>query len=358
MSGAGFEPTLSIRYGRWLRCLPSYSNLISHDALFRHPGRMRNRYLEPRRIEFLVTYLCNGRCIHCYAPKQKEGYPRHIDASLAADIVENVGCVYDVESVMTFGGEPMLFPEVVYSIHREATRQEVSKRELITNGCWSDDVQVVREVAKGLKDCGVNQIYFSVDSFHQEHIPIGSVRASIESCLEAGIDDLALNPCWLVSEDDDNEYNRETRKILDELSGLSVRVSGGNMVEPSGLALVNLKEYLPPRVKVPPGSCGDMPYTEPLNNLSCISVEPDGRVAVCDGFYLGDASESDVLRLIEGYDPFDVPEMRAIIDGGVEGLASLARARGVEPDPEGYYSVCHMCTDLRGRLRTRYKSRT
>ncbi|MFB0557902.1 MAG: radical SAM protein [Candidatus Bathyarchaeia archaeon] len=317
---------------------------------------MNNGYLEPRRIEFLVTYLCNGRCIHCYAPKQMEGYPLHIDASLAVDIVENVGRVFDVESVMTFGGEPMLFPEVVYSIHREATRQVVSSRELITNGYWSDDIRVVKEIADGLEDCGVNQIYFSVDAFHQEHIPVGKVRAAIESCLDAGIEGLALNPCWLVSEDDDNEYNRETRFILDELSGLSVRVSGGNVVEPSGLALVNLKEFLPPRERLPPGKCGDMPHTEPLDHVSCISVEPDGKVAVCDELYLGDASESDILRLIVGYDPFEVPEMRAVIEDGMEGLASLARARGVEPYPEGYYSVCQMCSDLRRRLGTRDKS--
>jgi len=317
---------------------------------------MRNRYLEPRRVEFSVTYLCNGRCIHCYAPKQKEGYPLHIDASLAVGIVENVGRVFNVESVMTFGGEPMLFPEVVYSIHREATRQEVSRRELITNGYWSDDIRVVKEIANGLKNCGVNQIHFSVDVFHQEHIPLGNVRAAIESCLEAGIEDLSLNPCWLVSEDDDNEYNQETRSILDELSGLSVRVSEGNTVEPSGLALVNLKEFLPPRERLPLGRCGDMPYTEPLDHVSCISVEPDGRVAVCDEFYLGDASESDILRLIEGYNPFDVPEMRVIIEDGVKGLASLAATRGVEPDHKGYYSVCQMCLDLRRRLRTSYGS--
>ena len=317
---------------------------------------MKNRYLEPRRIEFLITYLCNGSCIHCYSTKQSDGHPLHIDSPLAVDIVEKVGRVFDVESVMTFGGEPMLFPEVVYSIHREATRQEVPSRALITNGCWSDDIRVVREIADGLEDCGVNQISFSVDAFHQEHIPIGRVRAAIESCLESGIEDLALNPCWLVSEEDDNEYNRRTRSILDELSGLPVRVSGGNVVEPSGLALTNLGEFLPPRKSLPAGRCGDMPYTEPLDHVSCLSVEPDGRVAICDGLYLGDASESDILRLIEGYDPFEVPEMRAIIEGGVEGLASLATAKGVMPDPEGYYSVCHMCTDLRWRLETRSNS--
>jgi MoaA/NifB/PqqE/SkfB family radical SAM enzyme len=317
---------------------------------------MANRYLEPRRIEFLVTYLCNGRCRHCYAPKQEYGYPRHVDVSLAVDIVRKVSRNFDVDSVMTFGGEPMLFPEVVYSIHREVTKQGVPQRELITNGYWSKSIWETREIAHELDESGVNQIYFSVDAFHQEHIPIGKVRVAIESCLETGIEYLALNPCWLVSEEEDNEYNRETRSIIEELGELPVRVSEGNIVEPAGLALVNLKEFLPQREKVPSGTCGDVPYTEPLNKVSCISVEPDGRVAVCKEFYLGDASKSEILRLIEGYDPFEVPEMRAIIEGGVEGLASLARSRGVEPDPEGYYSVCHMCIDLRRRLRTRYKS--
>ena len=311
---------------------------------------MIKRFLEPRRIEFPVTYLCNGRCRHCYAPKHVDGYPRHVDASLAVDVVRKVSRSFDVDSVMTFGGEPMLFPEVVCSIHREATAQGVPRRELITNGYWSRSDRETRNAAHELHESGVNQIHFSVDAFHQEHIPIGRVRVAIESCLEAGIEDLALNPCWLVSEEEDNEYNRETRSILEELQGLNVRVSEGNFVEPAGLALLNLKAFLPPRVKAPSGACGDMPHTEPLDSVSCISVEPDGKVAVCDGLYVGDASKSDVLRLIDSYDPFGVPVMRALIEDGVEGLASLAGKRGVEPDPLGYRSVCHMCTDLRRRL--------
>ena len=143
---------------------------------------------------------------------------------------------------------------------------------------------------------------------------------------------------------------------METLKDLPIESSEGNNVQPEGRATVWLKDFLPSKTKMPKGKCGDMPYTEPLDHVSCISVEPDGRVAVCDEFYLGDASESDILRLIEGYDPFDVPEMRVIIEDGVKGLASLAETRGVEPDHKGYYSVCQMCLDLRRRLRTRYGS--
>jgi len=311
---------------------------------------VNGKYLVPKRIEFLVTYLCNGYCRHCYAPKLTVGYPQHIDESLAVKIVDEVGHQYEVESVMTFGGEPMLFPEIVYSIHEKASNLGIPSRELITNGYWSREVEEIEDTAGNLAECGVNSIYFSVDAFHQEHIPINIVRDSIESSIEAGIEDVALNPCWLVSEDDDNQYNRETRRILEELRELPVRVSGG-IVEPKGLALEYLREFLPPKVSLPKGCCSDIPFSESLDALSSISIEPDGRVAICDDFYLGDASETSVPHLISTFNPFKTPEMKAIIEDGMEGLVDLAKGRGVNPDPEGYYSICHMCTDLRKRMK-------
>jgi hypothetical protein len=314
---------------------------------------MDNRYLDPRRIEFLVTFLCNGSCRHCYAPKQEAGYPKHIDESFAVEIVGKVGSEYDVESVMTFGGEPMLFPGIVCSIHGEAAGLGIPRREVITNGFWSRSVGETSEIAKELAEAGVNSLHFSVDAFHQEHIPLGAVREAVESCLEAGIEDVALNPCWLVSEDDGNEFNRETRSVLEELGALPVRISSGNIVEPDGLALLNLREYMPPRVRAPTGRCGDMPYTEPLESVRSISVEPDGKVAVCNDLYIGDASETDIVRIVEGYDPFEIPAAKALIAGGVDGLVEWARAEGVDPDPEGYYTICHMCTDIRKRVNAR-----
>jgi len=308
-----------------------------------------NRYLGVRRIEFLVTYLCSGKCAHCYAPKHREGFPEHVSKSLAVSIVRKVSPKHDVDSVMTFGGEPLLFPEITCSIHKEANRSRIHRREVITNGYWSNDIRKIRRIAKNLAGCGVNDLHVSVDAFHQEHIPLNIVEKTVESCLEMGIEDIAWNPCWVISQDDDNMYNRKTKSILKELQDLPVRVSEGNILEPDGLALINLREFLPKKERMPIGKCGDMPYTGPLDSVKSISVEPEGKIAVCNDFHIGNASETDIIDILENYDPFEIPEMRAIVENGMRGLVDWAKKKGIEPDPTGYHSVCHMCVDLRKR---------
>ena len=307
-----------------------------------------NKYLAVKRIEFLVTYLCSGKCRHCYATKHREGFPEHIDNSLAVDIVGEVSKTHDVESVMTFGGEPLLFPEIVCSIHKMALESGIPSREVITNGYWSNDIKKIKRTAENLAESGVNDIHVSVDAFHQEHIPLNIVRKAVESCLEAGVEDIVWNPCWVISEDDDNRYNQKTKSILKELKDLH-RVSKGNNLEPDGLALINLTEFLPKRKKMPAGKCGDIPYTEPLDHVTSISVEPDGKIAVCNDFHIGNASKTDIMDLLENYDPYEIPEMKAIIENGMKGLLDWAMKKGVTPDPAGYYSICQMCTDLRKR---------
>ena len=310
-----------------------------------------NSYLKIRRIEFLVTYLCNGKCVHCYATKYREGLPKHIDKTLAIDIVKKVSKNYDVESVMTFGGEPLLFPEIVYSIHKEATQSGIPKREIITNGYWSKDMEKIRRIARNLAECGVNDVHVSVDAFHQEHIPLKIVRKVVEACLEVGIEDIAWNPCWVISQEDDNMYNRKTKSVLKELNDLPVRLSKGNILEPKGLSLINLSVFLPQKEKIPVGECGDIPFTEPLDSLTSISIEPDGRVAVCYDFHIGNAHKKDILDILENYNPYKIPEMKAIIEKGMNGLVEWAKKKGVKSNPIGYYSICHMCTDLRRRAR-------
>jgi hypothetical protein len=70
-------------------------------------------------------------------------------------------------------------------------------------------------------------------------------------------------------------------------------------------------------------------------------------IAVCNDFHIGNASETDIIDILENYNPFEIPEMKAIIENGMRGLVNWAERKGVKPDPAGYYSICHMCTDLR-----------
>lgn len=311
-----------------------------------------NRYLPVNRIEFAITYLCNSECRHCQLGEEEErkNFPSHIDKDIAVEIVRKVGKKYNPKSIMTFGGEPLLYPEIVYAIHKEAMNVGIPVRDVITNGFWSRKKEEIQEIAEKLVKSGVNEATISVDCFHQEFIPLDIVKKAAESLLKAGITRISWNPCWVVSKDHDNPYNRKTKAILEQLKDLPIEEGEGNIARPEGRAIKWLKDFLPPRTKTSKGKCGDVPYTEELDLVKTICVEPDGRIAICKDLYIGNAFETGIIDIIENYDPFRIPEAKAIIENGMEGLINWARTKDVEPDSAGYYNFCHVCTDIRRRV--------
>jgi len=312
-----------------------------------------NRYLTVNRIEFAITYLCNSKCKHCQLGEERERkrFPSHINKDSAVKIVRKLGKEYNPESVMTFGGEPLLYPEIVYAVHEEAMKAGIPVRDVITNGFWSRKMGEIQAIANNLAKSGVNEVSISVDVFHQEFVPLEIVKKAAESLWKTGIRRTSWNPCWVISRDHDNPYNQKTKAILEELKGDSqIEESSGNVAQPEGRALSWLKDFLPQKTKTPKEKCGEMPYTEKLDSVKTVCVEPDGRVAVCKELYIGNVYEKDIINIIKEYDPFSIPEAKAIVEGGVEGLTNWAKTKGVKPDPQGYYNVCHMCTDIRKRV--------
>ena len=231
------------------------------------------KYLVVDRIEFVVTYLCNSRCAHCQLAEEDRTrkQPTNIDKKKSVEIVRKICRTRVPKSIMTFGGEPLLYPEIVCAIHSQAKKEGIPLREIITNGLWSTKTEKINEIAHKLAKSGVNVVSISVDCFHQKFVPLKIVKKAAESAVEAGIERVCWNPCWVVSKNHENEYNRRTRTILQKLRSLNVEESKGNNVQPRGRALSSLAEFLPPRTPVPKGKCGDIPYTEPLdqcqNNL-------------------------------------------------------------------------------------------
>ena len=176
-----------------------------------------NVYLKNlERIEFIVTMACTGRCIHCSEGSHVSGGV-HIDGEAAAKAIADVCGKYDIRSLMTFGGEPLLCPETVCMIHRAARAAGIPQRDVITNGFFSRNPERIKEVAEMLAESGVSRILLSVDAFHQETIPLGPVKRFAECAVSAGIC-TELSPAWLVSRDDDNPYNIRTRELLGEFA--------------------------------------------------------------------------------------------------------------------------------------------
>ena len=248
-----------------------------------------NKYLKNlNKIEFVVTNACTGRCKHC-SEGDHELCSERIDPKVAANAVRRVASVYSIKTVMAFGGEPLLHTDAVYAIMNAAKECNVPRRQLITNGYFSKDENQMREVARCLYACGVNDLLLSVDAFHQETIPLDTVKKFAEILCEHSIP-IRLSPAWLVSAEDENEYNLKTRKILGSFEGMDVTLGDGNVVFPEGNALKYLGEYFTDERP-------ENPYVEDARDVRCLSFLPNGDVLG------GNVCREDILEIIRNYTP-------------------------------------------------------
>lgn len=303
-----------------------------------------NPYLRLNRLEFILTNHCSGRCRHCSVGGSHTGRTHHVPQNAAVKAVRFLAENYPMDSVMTFGGEPLLYPEVTCAIHRAAMEAGVPKRQLITNGFFSRDEGRIREVAKMLAEAGVNDVLLSVDAFHQETIPLEPVRLFALALKENGMERLRWSPAWVVNEAFDCPENARTREILGSLADTGVPVHSGNDIFLAGNAIDHLAAYYPPPCLDMADCCGSMPYTEPLTEQTSLSLEANGDVSVC-GFIIGNVTEEPLEKILSRYDPFAHEGMRAAMDG-VPGLLALAERRGVAVDLTRCWSVCDLCRQV------------
>ncbi len=242
-----------------------------------------NKYLKNlNRIEFVVTMACTGKCKHCSEGEHKNS-GESIHKVLAANAVCKIAQEYNIESVMTFGGEPLLCWETVYEIHKVAKEMNIPKRQLITNGYFSKDFDKIKLVAQKIIECGVNEILLSVDAFHQETIPLKYVKAFAEAIKETDIK-LQVHPAWLVNPEDDNPYNNITREILNEFNKMGIGTSEGNVIFPSGNALKYLSEYFDLSEE------NKSPYWEDPTDVRAICFSANGDI-LDSNIYKQDISE-------------------------------------------------------------------
>lgn len=251
-----------------------------------------NPYLKNlNRIEFVVTLACTGRCRHC-SQGEHGNVGRRLDADAAALAVRRIAENYRIESVMTFGGEPLLYPEVVCSIHAAAGKMQIPKRQLITNGYFSRETGKIEAVAAALSESGVNNILLSVDAFHQESIPLEYVKHFAGAVKDTGCR-LRTQPAWLVSREGDNPYNRRTREILEEFAAMGIKENDGNVIFSEGNALKYLKEYFEPGREI------RNPYEDDPEDVRAVSIGPDGSALG------GNLYERDICDILASYTPMN-----------------------------------------------------
>lgn len=246
-----------------------------------------NEYLKNlNRIEFVITDSCTGKCKHCSQGSHISS--AHINDERAVQAIYDICGNYKINSLMTFGGEPLLYPETVCKIHSAARKMNIKQRDIITNGYFSKNADRIHRVAEMLAESGVNNICLSVDAFHQETVPLQYVTEFAQAVLKTGVH-VYTHPAWLVSVDDNNPYNVKTREILAKFSELGIRQSEGNVIFPRGNALKYLGEYFKDKPQVV------NPYYENPKDMKAISFSANGNVLN------GNINDQPILEIIDNY---------------------------------------------------------
>ena len=250
-----------------------------------------NKYLKNlNRIEFVVTSACTGKCKHCSQGEHRTN--ENIDKDLAADVIGKISQEYSVKSVMTFGGEALIYPETVCKIHQTARDLNIPERQLITNGFFSSNPDKIKSVAKQLIDSGINDILISVDAFHQETIPVEIVRFFAE-CLKNFTDNtdvkVRIQPAWLVNEKNNNFYNLKTKELINEFKEIGIDTNEGNIIFPSGNALKYLSEYFNS------DNVADNPYKENPSDIKAICFSANGDILGSNIY------KQDIMEILDSY---------------------------------------------------------
>ena len=173
------------------------------------------------RVEYVITNDCTGKCKHC-SEGEHPCTGIHIRKDHTLKALADLKAEYDIQSVMTFGGEPLLYPDAVCAIHSFAKDLNIPKRQLITNGYFSKKSDTIRDVADEIALSGINDLLLSVDAFHQETIPIEPVKLFATELKSRNVN-IRTSPAWLVSRGHINSYNIKTKEIIFEFKSLGMK---------------------------------------------------------------------------------------------------------------------------------------
>ena len=305
-----------------------------------------------RGLDIILTYECTSRCAHCC---YRAG-PGHNETMTVAEVESYLAAVADqsLEWILLFGGEPFLFPDLLRA--SVAAAAPLARVLVFTNGCWATDPDAARQQLADLQAAGLDYILFSVDAFHQAHVPLERIAIGLEAARELGYHTIEIDNRCLGEPDADNFFNRRTRDIMTrlaelcDLTGVNVLQGPSRMV---GRAADQLSPYLATQT-TPPTECPLPGYLGgDLRAPTGVEIHPGGWVNLCAGLALGNARQRPLDEVLADYDPDAHPIIGVLASDGPPGLLRMARERGYTP-AAGYADGCHMCYEARRFLHPFY----
>lgn len=286
-----------------------------------------------------ITRKCNISCRHCISECQPNSTEK-LSLQVIEKLIEQTAGLGTVKSIVFTGGETFLeYEKLIYAVSLcEKLGLEAS---VITNGFWASTVETAKQKLSRLK--GLKILNVSVDSFHQEFIPINQIHNTIKACKELGIKCI-VNISYL------NDPVQEISKIKQQLAGLD------DLYEP-------ITQPIAPFGRVLEQIDINSIYSYDPTGIPCVGadgpiIEANGKIMFCCGglalhpdgslFQMGNADEVSLEKVKQSAEKN--PIVQTLRLRGPSGLMSLvktqAEADGVEfvaPQEGEAMDLCSLC---------------
>ena len=278
-----------------------------------------------------MTYQCTFECGHCFvwgSPFQT-GTMTLNQARGLLDQGEKLGTI---QGIAFEGGEAFLYYATLLESVREA-KARGWRAEIVTNGYWASSLEDATAALRPMVEAGLDAIYVSDDAYHGSVAENSPPALAVRAARELG---LQTNTIAIASADESAPGS----------SGERGQPITGGAVKFRGRAAAQLAEGLARRPWRELVTC---PY-EDLADPSRVHIDALGYVHLCQGIAIGNTQAGRLIDIIPSYDPKAHPIVGPLLEGGP---AALARAFDV-PHEEAYVDECHLCYDLRDRLRRQH----
>ncbi len=287
-------------------------------------------------LAFLMTDKCNASCDVCCFSCTPNGKAL-LDKELIKDYIRQAAEIGTVKTVSFSGGEAILYYDQLKEC-MEYAKSFGFRTTLITNGFWGKDYQKGYEMIKGLSEAGMTKMTISVDRFHQEYIPIESVRNAIRIATVLGV---ALTISMMDL--------KNGKSVYDSIEALRPEIYGKELTVYPAFPVGKAAETIDQEEVI--CICESSTSLCPFDNF--IIVHFDGSMLMCCSQFssfipmthLGTFGETSLKEAIDNFNKND--HLYVMFSHGLSWYAELAKKLGF-PVKKTYSGPCHMCHELLG----------
>ncbi|MGQ9572305.1 MAG: radical SAM protein [Dehalococcoidia bacterium] len=283
-----------------------------------------------RELHLLLTYQCTCECDHCFV----WGSPFQVGTMTVGqvrDLLAQAEKLGGIQMIYFEGGEPFMYYATLLQSIREV-KAHGWQAGIVTNAYWASSQEDALLALRPFADIGLDKLSVSDDVYHGTNGEQSPPRLATQAAAELGIAASAIS------------IEPPSFTVPPSPEGKGEPILGGG-VRFRGRAVAKLLEGLPRRPWQEFTTCPYEDLADPLR----VHIDPLGFVHLCQGVVLGNVWGRALVDIMQSYVPTAHPICGPLLEGGP---ATLAGTFDVIHE-DSYVDECHLCYDLRAKLRSK-----